>query len=84
LKFEIDFEEIEVFGFGPLGKMLILLGVFIILIGVLLLIGEKIPWIGKLPGDIIIRKKNFTFYFPIVTSILISIILTLLFTLFRK
>jgi hypothetical protein len=71
-------------GLGPLGKMLILLGVFIILIGVLLLIGEKIPWIGRLPGDIIIRKKNFTFYFPIVTSILISIILTLLFMLFRK
>jgi hypothetical protein len=64
--------------------MLILLGVFIILIGVLLVIGEKIPWIGRLPGDIIIRKKNFTFYFPIVTSILISILLTLLFTLFRK
>jgi uncharacterized membrane protein YkgB len=71
-------------GLGPLGKTLILLGVFIILIGLLLLIGEKIPWIGRLPGDIIIRKKNFTFYFPIVTSILISIILTLLFTLFRK
>ena len=71
-------------GFGPLGKMLILLGVFIILIGLLLLVGEKIPWIGRLPGDIIIRKKNFTFYFPIVTSIIISIILTLLFTLFRK
>jgi hypothetical protein len=74
----------RMFGFGALGKMLILLGVFIILIGLLLLVGEKIPWIGRLPGDIIIRKKNFTFYFPIVTSILISIILTLLFTLFRK
>ena len=84
MKFEIGFEEIKVSGFGPLGKMLILLGVFIILIGFLLLIGEKIPWIGRLPGDIIIRKKNFTFYFPIVTSILISIILTLLFALFRK
>jgi len=72
------------FGFGALGKMLILLGVFIILIGLLVLIGEKIPWIGRLPGDIIIRKKNFTFYFPIVTSIIISIILTLLFTLLRK
>ena len=71
-------------GLGPLGKMLILLGVFIILIGFLLLIGEKIPWIGRLPGDIIIKKKNFTLYFPIVTSILISIILTLLFALFRK
>lgn len=71
-------------GLGPLGKMLILVGVFIILIGVLLLVGEKIPWIGRLPGDIIIRKKNFTFYFPIVTSIVISILLTLLFSLFRK
>jgi hypothetical protein len=71
-------------GFGAIGKMLILLGVFIILMGLLLLLGEKIPWIGRLPGDIIIRKKNFTFYFPLATSILISIILTLLFTLFRK
>ena len=71
-------------GLGPLGKMLILLGVFVILIGLLLLFGEKIPWIGRLPGDILIRKKNFTFYFPLTTSILISIILTLLFTLFRK
>jgi hypothetical protein len=72
------------FGIGALGKLLILLGVFIILFGLFLLVGEKIPWIGRLPGDIIIRKKNFTFYFPIVTSIIISIILTLLFTLFRK
>ena len=71
-------------GFGPLGKMLILLGVFIILIGLFLLIGDRVPWVGRLPGDIIIRKKNFTFYFPIVTSIIISIILTLLFMLFRK
>jgi uncharacterized membrane protein YidH (DUF202 family) len=84
LKFEIDFEEIDVPSLGPLGKMLILLGVFIILIGILLLIGEKIPWIGRLPGDIIIRRKNFTFYFPVVTSLIISILLTLLFTLFRK
>jgi hypothetical protein len=71
-------------GFGALGKLLILLGVFVILIGLLLLFGEKIPWIGRLPGDFLIRKKNFTFYFPLTTSILISIILTLLITLFRK
>jgi hypothetical protein len=73
-----------VFGLGSLGKMLILLGVLIIAIGLLLLIGEKIPWVGKLPGDIIIRKEKFSFYFPLTTCILISIILTLLFTLFRK
>jgi uncharacterized membrane protein YkgB len=70
--------------FGAFGKMLILLGVLIIVIGLLLLIGEKTPWIGRLPGDIIIKKKSFTFYFPLATSILISIILTLLFALFRK
>jgi len=72
------------FGLGPLGKLLILLGVFIIAMGALLLIGQKIPWIGKLPGDIMIKKEKFTFYFPITTSIIISIVLTLLFTLFRK
>jgi uncharacterized membrane protein YkgB len=70
--------------FGALGKILILLGVLIIVIGLLLLLGEKIPWVGRLPGDIVIRKKNFTFYFPLATSILISIILTLLFALFRR
>ncbi|MDI7260393.1 MAG: DUF2905 domain-containing protein [Thermodesulfobacteriota bacterium] len=69
---------------GALGKLLILLGVFIILIGLLLMIGDKIPWVGKLPGDIIIKKEKFSFYFPITTCILISIILTLLFALFRK
>jgi len=69
---------------GSLGKLLILLGVFIILMGLLLMSGYKIPWIGKLPGDILIKKEKFTFYFPLTTSILISIVLTLLFTLFRK
>jgi len=72
------------FGFGALGKLLILLGVFIILIGVFLLIGEKIPWVGRLPGDIVIKKEKFTFYFPLATSILISIILTFLFWIFRR
>ncbi len=71
-------------GVGTLGKFLILLGAFIMIAGVLLLVGEKIPWIGRLPGDLLIRKKNFTFYFPIVTSLLISLILTLLLWIFRK
>lgn len=71
-------------GLGALGKLLILLGILIIVIGLLLLIGERIPWLGKLPGDIIIRKEKLTFYFPITTSILISIVLTLLFMVFRK
>ena len=71
-------------GFGDLGKVLIICGVVIAGIGVLLLVGDKIPWIGRLPGDIMIKREKFTFYFPIVTCIIISIILTLLFSLFRK
>ena len=69
---------------GALGKTLILLGVLIIVIGLLLLIGEKISWLGRLPGDIIIKKEKFSFYFPITTCVIISIILTLLFWIFRK
>ena len=71
-------------GFGDLGKVLIIFGIVIAGIGVLLLVGDKIPWIGRLPGDIMIKREKFTFYFPIVTCIIISIILTLLFSLFRK
>ncbi|HEC99568.1 MAG TPA: DUF2905 domain-containing protein [Proteobacteria bacterium] len=71
-------------GFFQLGKMLIVLGLVIAGVGLLFTLGGKIPWIGRLPGDIYIRRKNFTFYFPLATSLLISIILTLLFMLFRR
>jgi hypothetical protein len=71
-------------GLSDLGKVLIVLGAIIAGIGVLLMVGDKIPWIGKLPGDIIIRKEKFTVYFPIVTCIILSILLTMIFSLFRK
>jgi len=67
-----------------IGKMLIILGVILIIVGSAFLLGDKIPFVGKLPGDIFIRKERFSFYFPITTSIIISIILTILFSLFRK
>ncbi len=70
--------------FGSLGKMLILFGIFIIIIGVLLIIGERIPFVGGFPGDIIIRRERFTFYFPIVTCIILSLIITLILSLFRR
>ncbi|HZW40615.1 MAG TPA: DUF2905 domain-containing protein [Ignavibacteriaceae bacterium] len=54
-----------------------------IILGLIWLFGDKLP-LGKLPGDIIIKKDNFTFYFPIVTSIILSLLLTLIFYLFRK
>jgi len=66
-------------GIQHIGKFLILLGLIISAVGGLVLLSGKIPWIGRLPGDIIIQKRNFTLYFPLVTSILISLILTLIF-----
>jgi hypothetical protein len=72
------------FPLGTLGKMLVLFGLILAAVGFLLIWSDKIPWIGHLPGDIYIKKKNFTFYFPLVTSLLISVILTLLLSLFRK
>jgi uncharacterized protein HemY len=70
--------------FFSLGKVLIIVGLVIVGIGVLLVLAPKLPWIGKLPGDILIKKDNFRFYFPLTTCIIISILLTLLFYLFRK
>jgi hypothetical protein len=67
-----------------IGKLLIIAGLVIAGIGILLALGPKIPWLGRLPGDIIIEKRNFKFYFPVTTSIIISIILTLILYLLRK
>ena len=71
-------------GIQHLGKWLIVLGVIIIAIGGLLLYAGKIPYIGKLPGDFLIQKKNYTIYFPLATSIIISLIITLIFWLFGR
>jgi uncharacterized protein HemY len=71
-----------------LGKILLGLGVVMVILGgVLLLAGNlsgKVPWIGRLPGDIYIERGNFRFYFPLATSILVSIILTLVLTLIGR
>ena len=66
------------------GKMLLILGILFVVIGLLLMFGPKIPFLGKLPGDFIVRRDNFTLYFPLATSILLSIVLTLIFFIFRK
>ncbi len=70
--------------FEELGKLLLVFGVIIIVIGLLLLFVGKVPFIGKLPGDILIQRKNFTFYFPLGTSILLSILLSLLLWLISR
>lgn len=67
-----------------MGKTLILLGAILIVIGAAFTFGGKLSWFGRLPGDIYIQKKNFTLFFPITTSILISIILSVIMILLRR
>jgi hypothetical protein len=69
---------------AELGKMLILLGGVLVVVGVLFSLGGKLPWLGRLPGDIYIQRDNFTLYFPLATSIVVSVLLSLLFLLFRR
>jgi hypothetical protein len=66
------------------GKGLILIGLLVTAVGVVFLLSEKIGWIGRLPGDITIRRGNFTVHFPLATCLVISVLLSLLIWLFRK
>jgi hypothetical protein len=69
---------------SELGRFLIVAGIILLILGAVFLLAPKIPWLGRLPGDISYKRGNFSFYFPLGTSILISIILTLILYLFRR
>ncbi len=69
---------------NPLGKMLLILGLSLAAVGLLLIFGPKIPFLGRMPGDIVVRRGNFTFYFPLVTCIILSLIITFIVSIFRK
>ncbi|HEY1373015.1 MAG TPA: DUF2905 domain-containing protein [Candidatus Binatia bacterium] len=69
---------------NPLGRSLIILGIILVVVGLLFSLSSKIPWLGRLPGDIYVQRGNFRFYFPLATSIVISLIITLVLYLFRR
>ncbi len=71
---------------SELGKILMVAGLIIVVIGLLLLVTGKTPlgWLGRLPGDFYYRGKNFTFYFPLATGLLISLILSFIFWLITR
>jgi len=69
---------------NSIGKILMLFGIIIFLVGGLFVVGGRVPWLGKLPGDIYLQKNNHTFFFPITTCIIISLTLSLLLILLRK
>lgn len=70
--------------FSSFGKMIMVFGVVLLVIGFLISFGGKILPLGRLPGDIFVRRGNFTFYFPLVTSILLSVVLTILLNCFGR
>jgi hypothetical protein len=67
-----------------LGRMLLLFGGVLVAVGVLLLLAPRIPWLGRLPGDFVFQRGPVTFYFPLVTSLLVSVVLTVLVNLFWR
>jgi hypothetical protein len=69
---------------SDLGRVFVWAGLALLVVGGILLLGGKIPGLGRLPGDIVYRKGNVTFYFPLVTSLLISLVLTILLSLSRR
>ncbi len=71
-------------GFDPLAKFLILVGILLAAVGGLLLLVGKVPFLGRLPGDLFIQRENWSFYFPLTTSILLSVLLTLLLFFFGR
>ena len=64
--------------FEGFGKTLIIVGVFLVVFGLVFVFWNKIPLLGRLPGDITIQKGGFTFFFPLVTSIVLSLVLTVI------
>ena len=66
------------------GKAFIYLGILMAVVGVIFLLGGKIPWLGHLPGDLTIEREGYTFYFPLTTCILISVIISLVLYFFKR
>ena len=63
---------------GDLGRMLVVVGLLIVVVGLVLIVVGRIPWLGRLPGDISVQRDSWSFYVPLTTSIVISILLSLL------
>jgi hypothetical protein len=69
---------------SDVGRLLIVFGLVIALVGLVLVLAGRIPWVGRLPGDIYVQRGNWTFYVPLATCLLLSVVLTLLFWVFGR
>lgn len=69
---------------SDLGKLLIMLGAVLVAAGLIVIVAGRLPWLGRLPGDILIRRRGFVFYFPFASCLVASIVLSLLLYLLRR
>ena len=69
---------------GDLGRLLMIVGAVVFALGAVLALAGRLPWLGRLPGDLLIERGPVTFYFPLATSLIVSVALPLLFWLFRR
>lgn len=69
---------------SDIGKLLVVFGLLIAGVGLVLVLAGRIPWVGRLPGDIYVQRGNWTFYFPLATSLLLSVVLTVIFWLIAR
>jgi uncharacterized membrane protein YkgB len=67
-----------------LGRVLVVVGCVTVVVGLLLMLAPKLPWLGHLPGDFVVRRERVTFYFPLATSIVVSLVLTLVLNWFLR
>ncbi len=72
------------FEMNSIGKTLVLFGIVLVVIGGIFMLGGRFSWFGRLPGDIYVQRKNYTFFFPITTFVIISIVLSVIFMLLRR
>jgi hypothetical protein len=69
---------------SDIGRLLLVLGGVLVVLGLVLTLAGRVPWLGRLPGDLVYRRGNATFYFPLATSILLSLLLTAILWLVRR
>jgi hypothetical protein len=72
------------FEMSATGKTLVFLGIVLIIIGAVFIFGVRLPWLGRLPGDIFIQRKGLALYFPITTSLVVSVVMSIIFMLLRR
>lgn len=69
---------------ADIGRLLIIVGAVILVVGIVFVFADRIPFLGRLPGDIVIRRRNTTVYFPVVTMIVVSVLLSIILNLFNR